>query len=260
MSFAFYTIVWPIENLKLNATIELDILKKFANKDIFTKGELEMYLRQYFPVASGKTISWHIHNLKSNGTISHVSRGVYSLDNKRDFQPQISNTLKRINNKIIKEFPFIQFCLWESKWFNDLMIHQLFKNYLVVETEKDVMESVFNSLTDFSKKVYLNPDHEIFERYIANFNEVIIIKPMVSEAPINIDENGLHLALLEKLLVDALIEKDLFAAQQNELEYIFSTSLKKYKLNINKLKRYARRRNQLDELEKHTTKTLAKWH
>jgi hypothetical protein len=244
----------------LKATFELDIKQAFAQKDIFTKDELEVYLRQHFPNAAEKTISWRIHDLKSKGIISHISRGMYSLAIKKEFQPDVSNTLKRINNKINKEFPFIQFCLWESKWFNELMVHQLFKNYLVIETEKDVMESVFNSLTDFSKKVFLNPDHEIFERYIANFNDVIIIKPLVSEAPINMDEKGIHLASLEKLLVDSLIEKDLFAAQQNELDYIFKTTLEQYNLNINKLNRYARRRNQLGELSKYTTKTLAKQH
>ncbi len=247
-----YIIVLHYSTNKLTASFELGIKQAFAQKDIFTKDELEVYLRQHFPNAAEKTISWRIHNLKSKGIIRHVSRGIYSLVTKKDFKPEISNSLKRINNKIRKEFPFVQFCLWESKWFNELMVHQLFKNYLVIETEKDAMESIFNSLTDFSKKVFLNPDHEIFERYIANVNDAIIIKPLVSEAPVNIDDQqGIHLASLEKLLVDSLIDTDLFAAQQNELQYIYSTVLDQYNININKLSRYARRRNQQGELTKY---------
>ncbi|MBC7913840.1 MAG: hypothetical protein H7Y07_06920 [Pyrinomonadaceae bacterium] len=251
-------IVFTLPTNKLKATFELDIEQAFTQKDIFTKDELEVYLRHHFPDAAEKTISWRIHDLKSKGIIKHVSRGMYSLVTKKNFQPEISNSLKRINNKICKEFPFVQFCLWESKWFNEIMVHQLFKNYLIIETEKDVMESIFNSLTDFSKKVYLNPDHEIFERYIANVNDAIIIKPLVSEAPVNIDEqNGIHLASLEKLLVDSLIDTDLFAAQQNELEYIYSTVMDRYNINISKLNRYARRRNQQTELSKYLPQTTA---
>lgn len=250
--------MYYISLYKLASTFELDIKQAFAQKDIFTKDELEVYLRRHFPNAAEKTISWRIHDLKSKGIVRHVSRGIYSLVTKKDFKPEISNSLKRINNKIRKEFPFIKFCVWESKWFNEFMVHQLFKNYLVIETEKDVMESIFNSLTDFSKKVFLDPDQEIFERYIANFNDAIIIKPLVSEAPLNIDEQqGIYLASLEKLLVDSLIDTDLFASQQNELEYIYLTVLNRYNINVNKLNRYARRRNQQTELTKYLTQTSA---
>nr|WP_118194312.1 DUF6577 family protein [Pedobacter indicus] len=156
-----------------------------------------------------KTISWRIHDMKTKGNISHVSRGLYSLKSKTEFKPEISNIVNQINNKLIQEFPFIQFCLWESKWFNEFMVHQLFKNYIVVETEKEVMESVFNSFSDLDSMTYLNPDRDIFELYISSYDEVIIVKQLVSEAPINVNDQGMHIASLEKLLVDILIERDL---------------------------------------------------
>lgn len=104
------------------------------------------------------------------------------------------------------------------------MVHQLFKNYIVIETEKDVMESVFNSFSDSNSMIYLNPGHDVFELYISNYEEVIIVKQLVSEAPIIVNDKGVHVASLEKLLVDALIEKDLFAFQQNELDNIFKAA------------------------------------
>jgi len=235
----------------------LDINRAFSKKEIITKDELETFLRKSFPHAAKETISWRIHDLKSKGIISNVSRGLYSLKSKRDFEPEISNTVKRLNRRLGKDFPFIQFCLWESKWFNELMVHQLFKNYIVIETEKGVMESVFNSFSDLNKMIYLNPDHEIFELYISNYEEVIIVKPLVSEAPIIINDKGIHLASLEKLLVDALIEKELFASQQNELDNIFTSVFERYNINRSKLKRYARRRNKLPELEKYISKISA---
>lgn len=46
-----------------------------------------------------------------------------------------------------------------------------------------------------------------------------------------------------------IIDKDLFATQQGELDFIFNTTFKKYPVNIAKMKRYAMRRNREQETE-----------
>jgi hypothetical protein len=66
------------------------------------------------------------------------------------------------------------------------------------------------------------------------------------------------LATIEKLLVDCLSDIHLFAAQQDELEYIYTNAFSKYNININKLKRYARRRNQLKKVNEILHKTWPK--
>jgi hypothetical protein len=139
------------------------------------------------------------------------------------------------------------------------MLHQLFKYYLVVEVEKDAAESVFNTMTDFSKKVFLNPTEDIFTRYISNFDEVIIIKSLLTESPI-VEIDGIKVAAIEKLLVDCIADKDLFAAQQNEIDFIYRTAFSKFSINTNKLRRYARRRNQFEKVTALMTKISAKNH
>lgn len=221
-----------------------------------SKKELVDLVCQTFPDSTQSSITWRLHKLKSQGLIQSPTYGEYSLDTKEELHYNVSSALKRIFNKVRKEFPFLQICIWDSKWFNSLMLHQPFRYYLVLEVEKDSIESVFSSLTDLSKKVFLNPTEEIFSRYISNFNEVIIVKPLLSEAPV-IVQNGIVLAPFEKLLVDCFAEKDLFAAQQDELEFIFNSVLSKYNVNINKLKRYARRRNQFEQVNNLIDKILA---
>ena len=137
------------------------------------------------------------------------------------------------------------------------MLHQLFMNYKVVEVDKDSIEAVFNTLTGLSKKVFLNPTSEIYLRYIGNFNEVIIVKKLVTEAPI-VKIDKIWVPSLEKLLVDCLVDKQLFAAQQNELDFIFKSVFSKYTLNISKMTRYARRRGYENELENIINDFLAK--
>ncbi|RLD85139.1 MAG: hypothetical protein DRJ07_03660, partial [Bacteroidetes bacterium] len=122
--------------------------------------------------------------------------------------------------------------------------------------EKDAVEQVFNKLNESIKNVFLDPDTEIFERYIHNVNEAIIIKTLVSESPLR-KVHKIKIPSLEKLLVDMLIDVDVFAAQQGELEFIYKTSFKKFQINKNKMKRYAIRRNREKRMKKLTNTTLA---
>lgn len=229
----------------------------FNKKPVLSKSELVVLLRQHFPDWAEQTVNWNIHKLKEDGVLHHVARGKYSLKPTNNFKPELSGSLKRLHNRIKKEFPFADFCVWDSRWMNEFMHHQLFRYQLVVEAEKDVLEAAFNAVSDFSKKVFLNPDAQMFERYVANFDEAIIMKPLVSEAPLE-NQGGYSIAPLEKLLVDMLIDKELFAAQQGELSIVFERAQEKYTLNTPKMKRYASRRNQQEELEIYLINNSAK--
>ncbi len=225
------------------------IINTLREKSTFSKKELFARLKSMDASVNEKSLTWQLHQLKSQGTIQSSGRGMYSLNSKNAFTPVVSTSLKRIYNKIAKEFPFLQICVWDSRWFNDLMLHQLFKYYLVIEAEKDSVEAVFNTMTDVSKKVFLNPSEDIFTRYISNFDEVIIVKSLITESPI-LEQDGVKIASLEKLLVDCVSDQDLYAAQQSEIDFIYKTAFDKYTINESKLKRYARRRNQLEKVKK----------
>ncbi len=206
------------------------------------------FLKAEFPDVAEKTINWKINQLKAKGVLTHVSRGTYSFSKKPPFIPELSPNLRRIHNKVKKDLPFINFCIWDSRWFNEFMVHQMFKYHMVVEVEKEAIESVFNVVSGFNKNVFLKPDAEIFRRYIINHQEVIIIKPLISESPLQVIDK-IKLPCLEKLLIDCLIDTELFAAQQDELDNVYTSVFNKYLLNINKIRRYARRRAQLNEFE-----------
>lgn len=234
----------------------LIILDALHSRQTLSKGDLFSYVHKADPAISLSSFTWKLHQLKKQGLINSPSQGIYSIKAENTFTPVVSASLKRIHNKIAKEFPYVHICVWDSRWFNDLMLHQLFRYYLVIEVEKDSTEAVFNTMTDISKKVFLNPTEDIFNRYIANFNEVIIVHSLISESPI-IEQGGIRIAPLEKLLVDCVADKDLFAAQQSEIDFIFKTAHSKYSVNLSKIKRYARRRNQLEKIESLINKTLA---
>ena len=120
----------------------------------------------------------------------------------------------------------------------------------MIEVDKEAEEQVFNIVSEWTKNVYFNPNEEIFERYISVITEeVTIVKNLVTESP-TIKKNKIEIPALEKLLVDIIIDKDLFAAQQGELDFIYKSAFNKYDINKAKMKRYAVRRNKERELDR----------
>lgn len=220
----------------------------FKDGQKLPKEELVISIKKDFPEWSDNTINTYISRLKNDGVLSNPARGVYELGTPHQFDPKISPKLKMLHRNISSGFPHIKFCVWDSSWLSDFMKHQPFKNFTVIEVEKDAAESVFNLISETYKSVFINPNEEIFERYINNSDKVIIIKNLVSEAPL-IEVNKTTIPPLEKLLVDMLIDYELFSAQQGEIDFIFKSASKKFSLNELKMKRYALRRNRLQELE-----------
>lgn len=241
----------------MTKTIENTIQSYFRSINQISREKLGNLIKEDFPELSEGTITVYLSKLKKAGIINNPERGVYSITEKQIFNPEINQNIKKIYNKIHKEFPFIDLCVWNTKWLNDLMRHQPFKNYTIIEVEKEAEEQIFNAISEWNKNVYFNPNEEILERYISsNSEEVTIVKNLVTEAPTT-KNNKIRIPTLEKLLVDIIIDKELFAAQQGEIEFIYQSAFKKYAINTAKMKRYAIRRNRETELEKIINKIWA---
>lgn len=240
----------------LAETLEQHIERYFLESERLSKQKLVLSIKGDYPHWSDNTINMYLSKLKKEGKISSPSKGIYKLGSISLFKPEVSGSLKKLYTKIKRGFPYITFCVWDSAWFNDLMRHQPFRNYIVVEVEKDASEPVFGFLSETIKNVFLNPDEEIFARYIQNLDDVVIVKNMVSEAPL-MEAHKIVIPTLEKLLVDMLAETNLFSAQQNETEFIMKTAMEKFAINELKMKRYALRRNRENEVEKLINISLA---
>lgn len=238
-------------------TLGKHIGRYFKENEKLSKQKLVGSIKKDFPDWSDNTINMYLSKLKKEGIINAPSRGVYEMDSNISFQPNISVSLKRLFNKVKREFPYITFCVWDTVWLNDFMRHQPFKHYVVMEVEKDASESVFTFLTEINKNVFINPDEEIFGRYIHNQDDVLIVKNMVTESPLA-EKDNIVIPALEKLLVDILIDTNLFSAQQNEKEFIMRSAMGKVTLNELKMRRYAVRRNREREIDELINISLAK--
>ena len=237
-------------------TIENKIPSYFKGNRTISKNDLVESILKDFPNLKKSSINVYLSKLKKDGILKNPTRGLYALEEKKEFLPAIDTKLKRLFNKIKKDYPFIDFCIWNTIWLNDFMRHQPFKFYTIIELEKDAAQSVFYKLKDQGKLVFLEPDAETYDLYIHNSDDVIILKHLVSEAPL-IETEKIVIPSLEKLLVDMITDIDLYAAQQGELDFIYQSAFDKFEVNKGKMKRYAKRRNREKELKKLTNLTLA---
>ena len=225
----------------MGASINDNIKRAFQAKKLLTKSELLAWLEVECPDASQETLKWRIHDLKSKGILESPGRGVYRLAIREDFRPVFSNLSKRIAATMERELPLVNVCIWETRWLNAWMEFQPAANWILVEAEKDALGSIFKHLTGMTGKVFLQPNRSVMELYVLSLNEAVIVKPLVSEAPL-MREGNITTAAPEKMLVDIVAEPDIFVAQQGELDQIFENMYSQILIHHNRLLRYARRR------------------
>jgi len=209
------------------------------------------FYRQFDDNIKRATVDWRIYDLVEKGILHRVSRGLYSLTENegKAYIPEINKSLKHLSGKIYNQLPFIDICIWSTKWLNEFMLHQPFRFYTMLEVEKEVMESVFYALKEQRKDVFLDPSEEILNNYVVNASKPIIITRLMTEAPTQ-KTNKVVTQTIEKLLVDIYCDPIIFAAQQGaELKCIYQTVFDKYKVNTTKMFRYASRRNKRDEIK-----------
>jgi len=122
------------------------------------------------------------------------------------------------------------------------MIHQPGRFYLLIEVDKDASQSVFFYLKEKKFSVFIEPTMDLIEKYIPDEKETLIVKSLVSEAPLQ-TISRINLPTIEKMLVDIFCDDVIFAAQQgSEMRTIFQEALSKYAVNENRMLRYADRR------------------
>lgn len=227
-----------------------DILNFAFTHKVFTRKELVANLMDLNQAGSPGSLSEQLNRLVKSGQLVRLERGVYSWSEKtnKDFSLVCSDDIKKINQKIKAQFPFIDYCIWSGSVLMPYMHHIPNLNLTFVDVEREVAESVFNLLnSDSNKRVFLMPSLTDFERYI-NANEAIIIRPLISESPL-LQVEGINTPAIEKILVDIVGDVEFSFLQGSEINDVYATIFERHPVNKNKLLRYATRRGRKQEVE-----------
>jgi hypothetical protein len=211
---------------------------------------VESYYHKREPGLKSGTLYWRIYHLKNQNIIYPVKRGAYALVQKRAYQPEIEKNIIRLKNLVEESYKEIQYNIWTTRWLNEFTVHQAMNELILIETEKEAMETVFNRLRDAGQKnVFIDPDEKTMRQYVSEEKEAIIISPMISRAPVE-NINDVSVPSLEKILVDLFCEETIFYAfKGNELKNIFRHALKYYVINFSTLVHYATRRRRDQQIK-----------
>jgi hypothetical protein len=227
-----------------------DILNFAFTHKVFTRKELIANLKSEDQVGSPGTLSEQLNRLIKSGQLVRIDRGIYKSSDvaRKDFSVICTEEMRRINQQIKTQFPFVDYCLWSASTLMPYMHHIPNLNLLFVDVEREVAESVFNLLNgDSNKRVFLMPTLTDFERYIST-NDAIIIRPLISESPLQLVEE-INTPTIEKILVDIVGDIEFSFLQGSEINYVYSTIFERHSINKNKLLRYATRRGRKEEVE-----------
>ena len=232
--------------------LNIDELKaRFEKTTIFSNKDILNFYKRFEHDLKPSTVNWRVYKLVQLGLLNRVGRGKFSIGEIKNYLPELKPKIYSLNKKLKKQFPFLTICLWDTSILNEFMVHQPAKFYLLVEVEKEAMESVFYFLRGNKYPVYLNPGSEIIEKYLSSEKDAVIIKQLVTEAPVQ-NIKDVTTTTIEKMLVDIFCDDIIFSAQQgSEMKNIFNEAFNKYTVNENRLLRYADRRRKKELLIKY---------
>lgn len=196
------------------------------------------------------TLSWHLSNLCKKGKLRRVGRGIYTIQTANTFLVKTNAKVRSLYRSLLRQYPFADFCVYSANVITPLLHDMMPNNTIYVETNRDTIMSVFEMLLPkYKGRLFLAPTKEIATTYIEFSRENIIVKPLVTEAPLTLD-GKVPVPTLEKLLVDTRVDADYSYLQGYENLEMLRTAISHYNVNRNRLLRYADRRNMKNSILK----------
>lgn len=231
-------------------------LNFFRDKACFTKTDMLEYYSNKGIVLTDEAFRSKLHRWRKKNIIQDVAKGKYVINDKSFFVPTPDKFIKKIHKLFVPRFDDVDYCIWSTAWLANFMHHIPFSFFYVIETDKDVCESAFYHLKDNGINIYLEPDAKQIENYVLPEDDSLIIRPIITRAPVK-KEHNISFATIEKILVDIFCDQDKFYLYSGrEQDWIFENILNSYNINFSTLFAYAERRKRNKELREYLLKNF----
>ena len=194
------------------------------------------------------TARQYLSSLAKDNELVRVAQGEYALPDKQSFRYVPSEEVKKIYDSLKSELPFTDFCIYDGSILSPIQHHLSINKAIYVETNRDAVESVFARLKESHEDVYRQPDSAFMYDYVDLRNQCIIVKTLVTEAPL-MTVDGVRVPTLEKMLVDTQKDADFDYVRGAESQYMYQMAFDLYNINTQRLLRYARRRSISQEIQ-----------
>jgi hypothetical protein len=220
----------------------------FDGNGTVSREDLRQFCRRINPSFNDRSFDWLVYHLCREQIIRRVARNAFVIYRDEyvlaDYRANLTAEAKRVLDYLSGLYPFLSFSVWETKQLNEFANHQLERNYIFVEIEKPLEQSVFRALQEeFALPALYKPSED--DLYLYSGQVTLVVLALTSEAPVY----G-HRAAIEKVLADLwanrLVDSIISSAEHPN---IFEEAFSKYSVNKNALMRYARRRGKADEIK-----------
>lgn len=207
-----------------------------ARSPYFSLKDVRAYLAAHAVKCREELLRAYLSDAMRTGAVYDAGRGWYS----RLAEPFKLNTkpVAALARRLEKRFPLLEFTCWSTEQICGYGHHLLAKFVSFVHTDRDSMESVFESLRDAGFDAYLNPRGQAARAY-ATRERTVVVRPTVLKQPTG---RG-HFAPIEKLLVDLAFEAPrLNLTDESEVQRTIANVLEAGRVQVPVLLGYAQRR------------------
>lgn len=199
-------------------------------------------------LSSRSTLEWHLWQLTKEGRLSRIGKGQYSSNPQKSFIPRDMDVDESLYNQLKAEYPEATFCIYKGTIFANLQHHLSYNALTYIETQRELTDVIFHRFQDEGQTVFHRPDKKVFYDYIDISKPGIIVKPLITDSPLQVS-SGITVPTLEKILVDIRCDADFDYMGGSESDRMLENAASLYTINRSKLLRYAGRRNCRESIE-----------
>lgn len=226
-----------------------ELTKAFLASGRVQKSALRSFYARLEPALTEQAFRRILYALEKRQALTPIGAGIYAIhensvpSSRKNYVPTWSQSHQMLKQMLRETFPYLEILSWETGILREWMTHQPVNNQIILETEREACESVFNHLQQkYPGQVFLEPDRAMMERYVLPLPESILVTHLITQSPKK-KLGQLIFPRLEKILVDVFADSDkFFTFQGEELVHIFENSFAAYWISEKTLFRYAGRR------------------
>ncbi|MBF0106225.1 MAG: hypothetical protein HQM16_12965 [Deltaproteobacteria bacterium] len=220
----------------LKSTLFNTILPELKQQSFyFSIKAVQRVLGEHSIHVADQTLRKYLSQAMTMGIVNDAGYGWYSSIAK----PFVLNAdpILKFVKKVKDKFPLLDFSCWSTQQINSFTHHMLAKFVTFIYVDQDALFSVRDWMRHEGFEVYVSPGKaEIEKNFEVGENTVVIRRGCFKET-----KKGSHLAPIEKILVDLLIEAPkLYLMDDSEAEGVIEKTLESGRINIAVLFSYAR--------------------
>ena len=216
----------------------------------FKKKELARYLHCCSDV-NDASLNTLLARLVSSGRLVKSGWGEYSLPQEGKYkclmlpEPETADLARKLKQR----YPLADFCVWDAAGVVPFMLHVPNVKMIIVDVERFLMQTFFDAIREVfpDKAVLFKPTKDDYYKY-GSGRDCIVVNPLYTESPLETIE-GVVVPTVEKVLVDIAVNPEFDYLQGSEVFTIYEKVLRDSRISMPKLKRYARRRRCVGQIQ-----------